>query len=150
MKTKKELKYGGLLMLALVAILAVSLVLSTGVMAYFIDGDGEILPPQGEVENGEEIREVEVELNDHEFAPNEIIVDAGEEVNFIVENSGSNFHTFTVYNPDEDQEYALAGAGVKPGDEEVVTAEIPEENQELLLVCYFHEEEGMVGTITVQ
>lgn len=150
MNTKKGFKFGRLLMLSLAVILATSLVLSTGVMAYIVSGDGEIHRPQSTVQSSEEVREIEVEMGNFELAPDEFTADAGEEVKFIVDNPTAHNHTFTVYSPQEDQEYAIADAKIDAGEVEEVTVEMPEENLELLVKCYFHQEDDMMATIAVQ
>lgn len=104
MKIKKELKFGGLLMLALAFLLVTSFILSTNVMAYYISGDGEIHQPRAEAVNGEEVKEVEVVLSGHELPQEEIEIAAGEEVEILIENTGSNTFLFTLSaaNPDEE------------------------------------------------
>jgi len=152
MNTIKAVTRGRPLMFSLAVLVAVSLVLSTGVMAGYHDDAA-----QEEEEAEEELRVIEVEMRDFYFEPDEIKVESGEEVEFKITNPSETPHTFTVYYSEEKQEEyeekqdePLVDISLDPGEEETVTVEMPDEEQELNLVCIPHENMDMVGTIIVE
>ncbi len=99
-----------------------------------------------ETPDPDEIRVIEVDAEDFEFSPNEIDVEVGETVQFVL-NSIDDTHTFTVTPSIGDPE-VLFSIEVPAGGTEQVTWTFDQEG-EYYFFCEFHEDEGMWGTITV-
>ena len=97
----------------------------------------------------EEIREIIVETHNFYFEPEVINVEPGEEIKFTVKNPSSAFHTFTVYHTRTEREEAVVNISLSAGEEKSVTVTMPDEEQELYLVCLPHERVEMIGSIIV-
>jgi len=96
-----------------------------------------------------EKRTIEVELKNFEFDPAEIRVKPGAEIEFVLDNPSSAYHTFTVYQAPDDRDQPLVDVSLSAGEQKTVTVTMPEEDTELYLVCLPHEEIEMTGSIIV-
>jgi plastocyanin len=94
----------------------------------------------------EDVRVIEIDAEDLEFSPDEIDVDLGETVRFVL-NSIDETHTFTVKRNIGDAE-PLFTVEIPAGSTQEVTWTF-DENGEYYFYCEYHEAEGMWGTITV-
>ena len=86
-----------------------------------------------------ETGKVEVEMYDDFFEPTVLKGTPGQEVELELKNEGENAHTFTISEQSVDAE-------VQPADETEVDVTFPESG-ELVFVCRFHENSGMVGAL---
>ena len=135
--------------LILVLILVPVLALSLTAQAYSQEGNAE------NDDEEEYDREIVVDMHDNYFEPDEIQVEPGEVIAFLVRNEGNLNHTFTVYLPadeDDDEDYReepFINVELAGGEEEVVIAEMPEDESTLYFVCLPHEGIGMDGEIIV-
>jgi plastocyanin len=82
------------------------------------------------------------------FSPNVIQVSPGEKVKFLVRNTASFFHTFTVATSTNKSEILL-DVPLNGGESGSIEMTMPEEAGELYIFCRPHEGLGMVGSITV-
>lgn len=135
--------------LILVLILVPVLALSLTAQAYSQEGNAE------NDDEEEYDREIVVDMHDNYFEPDEIQVEPGEVIAFLVRNEGNLNHTFTVYLPadeDDDEDYReepFINVELAGGEEETVIAEMPEDESTLYFVCLPHEGIGMDGEIIV-
>lgn len=91
---------------------------------------------------------IEVELQDNLFAPTEITVDRGQQVNFEVENKGQAIHNMHIISSAvEGKDYA-SNPTVQPGESSKFTATFTKAGT-LKFQCDYHLPD-MVGTITVR
>ena len=88
-----------------------------------------------------ETGKVEVELDDDYFEPTILKGEPGQNVTLELMNEGNNPHTLTISSQSINQE-------VQPGDEAEVDVTFPQSGQ-LVFVCRFHENNGMVGALEV-
>lgn len=88
----------------------------------------------------------EVQAEEFQFTPNEFVVPANQPVTFVM-TSIDDFHTFTVKRDEADEEN-LFNLQVLAGFTDEITWTF-EETGDYYLYCINHEDEGMVGTITV-
>jgi plastocyanin len=86
-----------------------------------------------------ETGKVEVEMYDDFFEPTVLKGTPGQQVELELKNEGENAHTFTISEQSVDAE-------VQPADETEVNVTFPESG-ELVFVCRFHENSGMVGAL---
>ena len=92
----------------------------------------------GDVRDGEAGSDaVEVLVQDDEFAPDVLSLEAGTQVTVEVRNDGSNGHNFTI------DELDLSTGTVEPGQVVTATLEVPDGTTEFR--CTFHP--GMRGEI---
>jgi len=82
------------------------------------------------------------------FSPNVIEVSPGEKVRFLVRNTASFFHTFTIATSTNKSEILL-DVPLNGGESTSIEMTMPEEAGELYIFCRPHEGLGMVGSITV-
>lgn len=82
------------------------------------------------------------------FSPNVIQASPGEKLKFLVQNTASFFHTFTVATSTSKGEI-LADLSLNGGETKSIEITMPEEEGELYIFCRPHEGLGMVGSITV-
>ncbi len=89
-------------------------------------------------------RTVNITVTEFSITPADITVKAGEEIKFMVTNEGRYPHTYTIGNLN-------AEASPHPGETEDVEV-VFDEPGEYHVQCSIaaHDEEGMVGTITVE
>jgi plastocyanin len=90
----------------------------------------------------ENVKAIEVEMNDDYFNPKEIIIPNGTTTTLLLKNKGMKKHTFTVEKLGIDAE-------VQPGKEISITV-TPKQAGTYDLVCRYHFQEGMVGKVIVQ
>lgn len=155
-QSNRSLIFKSFLILAL--ILLTTALLTSGLLADYHGNDSE----NGEVKNNEieketeeideeaeeiEAREIIVETHNFYFEPEVINVEPGEEIKFTVKNPSSAFHTFTVYHSRTEREEAVVDISLSAGEEKSVTVTMPDEEQELYLVCLPHEGVEMIGSI---
>ncbi len=88
----------------------------------------------------------EVQAEEFQFTPNEFVVPVNQPVTFVM-TSIDDFHTFTVKRDEADEEN-LFNLQVLAGFTDEITWTF-EETGDYYLYCINHEDEGMVGTITV-
>ena len=89
--------------------------------------------------------EVTVEGGEFKFSPDEITVKKGEKVTITFKNTGSFPHNFTIEGLD------VATKRIQPGESDTVEF-TPDQAGEFKFICDVgnHEEQGMVGTLTVE
>ncbi|WP_163103531.1 cupredoxin domain-containing protein [Peribacillus alkalitolerans] len=85
---------------------------------------------------------IEVDLNDDFFNPKVISIPNGITTTLILKNKGKKVHTFTVDKLGIDAE-------IQPGNEKTITVE-PKMPGTYELICRYHFQEGMVGTVIVK
>jgi plastocyanin len=90
----------------------------------------------------ENVKAIEIEMNDDYFNPKEIIIPNGTTTTLLLKNKGMKKHTFTVEKLGIDAE-------VQPGKEISITV-TPKQAGTYDLVCRYHFQEGMVGKVIVQ
>ena len=86
-----------------------------------------------------ETGKVEVEMYDDFFEPTVLKGTPGQKVEIELKNEGEAAHTFTISEQSVDAE-------VEPADETEVDVTFPESG-ELVFICRFHENSGMVGAL---
>lgn len=89
--------------------------------------------------------EFTVEGNQFKFTPSEISVKKGEKVKLTFKNTGSFPHNFTI------TDLGVATKRINPGETDTVEF-TPQNSGEFKFICDVgnHEEQGMVGTLTVE
>lgn len=90
----------------------------------------------------ETVNEIEIDLNDDYFNPKDITIPNGKTTKFLLKNKGRKEHTFTVKELSIDAE-------VQPGKEKTITVK-PTKSGTYDLICRYHFQEGMVGTVIVK
>lgn len=90
----------------------------------------------------ETAKAIVIELNDDYFNPKEITIPNGRVTTLTLKNNGKKKHTFTVEKLSIDTE-------VQPGEEKTITVE-PKDSGTFQLICRYHFQEGMVGTVIVE
>jgi plastocyanin len=92
--------------------------------------------------------EIRVETREHKFVPDHFQLSVGEAVTFVVRNDDEGaLHTFSVKKSKEDRS-ELFSLEVPGGTVRTYTF-TPDNPGELYLYCKNHENDDMVGTITV-
>ena len=120
----------------LVVLLAMIVVVTTpGSLSVFAES-GVVTQPI------ESVKAIEVELNDDYFNPKVITIPNGRTTTLILKNKGKKQHTFTVEKLGIDAE-------VQPGKEKTITVK-PIKPGTYELMCRYHLQEGMVGTVIVK
>lgn len=97
----------------------------------------------------ENIKVIEVDTLNFVFEPEIIRLDPGEKVKFIVSNSSSAFHTFTIYHSKSERKNPIVNISLSSGDEKTETVTMLDEEKIIYLVCLPHEGIGMVGQVIV-
>ncbi|KON90038.1 cytochrome B561 [Sporosarcina globispora] len=116
----------------LVALLAMAVVLSTlGSLGVFAESG--VLT---------KVKSIEVELNDDYFNPKVITIPNGTTTTLILKNKGKKKHTFTVEKLGIDAE-------IQPGKETSISVK-PKQPGTYELICRFHFQEGMTGSVIVK
>ncbi|MDM5227233.1 cupredoxin domain-containing protein [Cytobacillus sp. NJ13] len=116
----------------LVALLAMAVVLSTlGSLGVF--AESSVLT---------KVKSIEVELNDDYFNPKVITIPNGTTTTLILKNKGKKKHTFTVEKLGIDAE-------IQPGKETNISVK-PKQPGTYELICRFHFQEGMTGSVIVK
>ncbi|WP_079508145.1 cupredoxin domain-containing protein [Mesobacillus jeotgali] len=90
----------------------------------------------------ENVKVIEVELNDDYFNPKVITIPNGTTTTLKLINKGKKEHTFTVEKLGIDIE-------LQPGKEKNISVK-PEQNGTYELICRYHFQEGMVGKVIVK
>ena len=88
-----------------------------------------------------ETGKVEIEMYDDYFEPTVLKGEPGQTVTLELKNEGNKPHTLTISDKGIDQE-------VQPGDEAEADVTFPQSG-ELVFVCRFHENNGMIGALEV-
>lgn len=88
------------------------------------------------------VTEVEVEMNDNYFNPEEIKLTAEKPVILLLKNNGRKPHTFTVNELNID-------VVLQPGEQKNFTLKSVKKGT-YELICRFHQNEGMTGKIIVE
>jgi plastocyanin len=88
-----------------------------------------------------ETGKVEIEMYDDYFEPTVLNGKPGQTITLELKNEGEKPHTLTISDKDIDQE-------VQPGDEAEADVTFPQSG-ELVFVCRFHENNGMIGALEV-
>jgi plastocyanin len=88
-----------------------------------------------------ETGKVEIEMYDDYFEPTVLDGKPGQTITLELKNEGEKPHTLTISDKDIDQE-------VQPGDEAEADVTFPQSG-ELVFVCRFHENSGMIGALEV-
>ncbi|CAM3767949.1 cupredoxin domain-containing protein [Mesobacillus thioparans] len=119
----------------LIFFLAMFLVVTTfGIQGGFAE-TGVITKPM------ENVKVIEVELNDDYFNPKEITISNETTTTLILKNKGKKEHTFTVEKLGIDIE-------LQPGKAKNISVK-PEQKGTYELKCRYHFQEGMVGKVNV-
>jgi plastocyanin len=90
----------------------------------------------------ENVKAIEVELNDDYFNPKEITIPNGTTTTLLLKNKGMKKHTFTVEKLGIDVE-------ILPGKEMPISV-TPKQAGTYELICRYHYQEGMAGKVIVQ
>lgn len=115
-------------------------------------GDGATLGQPGDASEAD--RTIELEAEEFKFSMDEISVEPGETIEFVVRNVGQVQHEFAI---GDEGEHAVAGHGgggstgpIDPGDSAMLVWSFPDSG-EVEFACHIdsHDEQGMVGTLTV-
>jgi plastocyanin len=88
-----------------------------------------------------ETGKVEIEMYDDYFEPTVLNGKPGQTITLELKNEGEKPHTLTISDKGIDQE-------VQPGDEAEADVTFPQSG-ELVFVCRFHENNGMIGALEV-
>lgn len=88
-----------------------------------------------------ETGKVEIEMYDDYFEPTVLKGTPGQTITLELKNEGERPHTLTISDKGIDQE-------VQPGDEAEADVTFPNSG-ELVFVCRFHENNGMIGELKV-
>jgi plastocyanin len=88
-----------------------------------------------------ETGKVEIEMYDDYFEPTVLKGEPGQTITLELKNEGEKPHTLTISDKGIDQE-------VQPGDEAEADVTFPQSG-ELVFVCRFHENNGMIGALEV-
>jgi plastocyanin len=88
-----------------------------------------------------ETGKVEIEMYDDYFEPTVLNGKPGQTITLELKNEGEKAHTLTISDKGIDQE-------VQPGDEAEADVTFPQSG-ELVFVCRFHENNGMIGALEV-
>ena len=104
--------------------------------------------------------EIQVDMTDFAFTPNQYLVPAGQEITLHVQHDGTVEHDFIIMNYDtsegehfdqEDQPNIYWQIKVQPGQSETLTFPAPDQPGTYQIVCAMagHVEAGMVGQLEV-
>ncbi|PFP25917.1 cytochrome B [Bacillus sp. AFS073361] len=88
------------------------------------------------------VNAIEVQLHDDYFNPKAITLQSGQTTTLILKNQGKKKHTFTV-------EKLGINTEVQPGTEATITV-TPKNPGTYDLICRYHFQSGMVGTVIVK
>jgi uncharacterized cupredoxin-like copper-binding protein len=90
---------------------------------------------------------VDMEMGEMYFDPDEVSADAGSTVSINFENAGGQLHDFTIDDLDGERVHVEVPAG----EEDSVSLDIPEDVDEIVFYCSVpgHRDAGMEGVISV-
>jgi uncharacterized cupredoxin-like copper-binding protein len=90
---------------------------------------------------------VDMEMGEMYFDPDEVSADAGSTLSISFENAGNQLHDFTIDDLDGERVHVE----VPSGEEDSVSLDIPEDASEIEFYCSVpgHRDAGMEGVITV-
>jgi uncharacterized cupredoxin-like copper-binding protein len=123
---------------------SIALAVAGAAAALAVAGCGEEEPAATDSGAGEPVATVEVSEVEYALEPADATVDESGLIEFVATNDGEIDHSLEVEGPEEAETETIA-----PGDSATVSLELPPGEYKWYCPIGDHEQQGMVGTVTV-
>jgi uncharacterized cupredoxin-like copper-binding protein len=127
------------------------------IWAFFVALMGSIFLAACGAGGNEPVTNIDVDMTDHKFTPNEFTVPAGAEITINLTNSGTQRHEFRAFGAkgieDKDGESTKYWSAIlAPGESKSLSFTAPSEPGSYTIKCTApgHAEAGLVGTLHVK